>query len=489
MFSGWGAQVLSLAMGLVTLPMFFRYLPQTELGVWMFFMGTSVFVNLADFGFSPVLGRHLAFELGKGDREASSNYAGSSYYYSLSCYISRVSAPVLLVFMIFLGGIFIWSLEVPEALKERSLVSWGVFSLSQAVTCRWRFLQTTLNGHGEVGYQNIIEVIAQGLSLACYFVVMHFFNGGILGLTFVVLGRSMVISTLLQLTVRNRVPQTFRGKVKVSWPDVKPHIRPAADLFLISIGTFLILNTDQYFIVQFLGAEKLPDYAAAYRMVQVAYIFASTAAGMSIPYIARMSAAGDQRGLHRLLMINTTVGMMLQMAAVSLIGVYGDHLIQFWLGKGHFVGWNIIWVFCVMLTLENHHVIFASFGLNAKTDPTWGKMSIAAGVLNLILTFAGVKLLGLLGVALATMIAQMLTNNWYAVVKTLSIIRLSFWEYVRRSGAFWFAASIVLIFLLYGIRFAISDAVASLVAAVCATSVFSVGVMFIYFKQSPKLDL
>jgi len=487
-FSGWGAQVLSLGMGLITLPMFFRYLPKEELGVWMFFMGTSVFVNLADFGFSPVIGRHLAFELGKGDREASSNYAGSSYYYSLSRYISRVSAPILFVFMLVLGGFFIWALELPEALKVHSLFAWVVFTLSQTVTCRWKFLQTTLNGHGEVGFQNIIEVIAQGLSLASYFVVMHFFKGGILGLTIVVLGRSMFISALLQLTVRNRIPQTFRGKVKILWPDVKPHIRPAADLFLISLGAFLILNTDQYFIVQFLGAEQLPDYAAAYRMVQVAYIFASTASGMSIPYISRMSAAGDQSGLHRLLMINTTVGMVMQMAAVSLIAVYGDHLIQLWLGQGHFVGWNILWVFCIILTLENHHVIFASFGLNAKTDPTWGKMSVAAGVLNLILTFAGVQVLGLLGVALATMVAQMLTNNWYAVVKTLRIIKMSFSEYVRHSGALWFTASIVLILLLYGIRSVIHGAVVSLVTALCATTALSAGVMFIFFKQRPLLD-
>ena len=212
-FSGWGAQVLSLGMGLITLPMFFRYLPREELGVWMFFMGTSVFVNLADFGFSPVLGRHLAFELGKGDREASSNFAGSSYFYSLSRYISRVSAPILFVFMLVLGGLFISTLELPEELRQRSLVAWVVFALSQTVTCHWKFLQTTLNGHGEVGYQNIIEVVAQAASLTSYFVVMHFFNGGIFGLTVVVLGRSMFISALLRLTVSNRIPQNLRGKV------------------------------------------------------------------------------------------------------------------------------------------------------------------------------------------------------------------------------------------------------------------------------------
>src|SRR3989304_5141345 len=181
---------------------------------------------------------------------------------------------------------------------------------------------------------------------------------------------------------------------------------------LLSAGSFLVLNTDQYFIVKFLGMSALPDYAAAYRLVQVVYIFASTASGICVPFISRKSAAGDHSGVHRMLMLNATVGMMIQIAAVSVLAVFGDYILQLWLRRGHFVGWEVLWVFCIMLTLENHHVIFARFGLSAKTDPTWGKMSVISGAINLVLTFIGVRWLGLLGVALGTLVAPILPNNW-----------------------------------------------------------------------------
>lgn len=481
--SGWGSQAISLALGIFTMPLFFRHLPKEELGVWMFILGTGFFVNLADLGFSPVLSRQLAFELGKGDREKSPNYDGSSYYFSLSTYVAAVTSYILFCGMLLIGGLFIWSLQIPDKLLDPSLGAWAIFCLSQAVTCRFKYLETILNSHGEIGWQNWVQTILQSLTLVGYFVVLHFWHGGIVALSTIVLGRNILNSFCLWLLVRGLIDKPFRAKADIVWRDLKPHILPALDYFLITLGAFLVLNTDQYFIVRFLGLSALPDYVAAYRLVQVVYTFASTASGMCMPFISRRSSAGNWSAIHKMLMLNTTVGMIIQVAAVSLLAVFGDHILQLWLGKGHFVGWSILWVFCIMLTLENHHVIFARFGLSAKTDPTWGKMSLLAGTINLVLTFIGVKWLGLLGVALGTMIAQILTNNWYAVAKTLKIIHLRFSQYIHGSGIVWFATGVVLLVIMSCIRSLMPWPVASLLTGMVVAMLVCAGIIFLYLKN------
>ncbi len=483
--SGWGSQLVSLALGIFTMPLFFRHLQKEELGVWMFILGTGFFVNLADLGFSPVLGRQLAFELGKGDREKNPNYDGSSYYYSLSTHVAALTSYLLFFGMLLIGGLFIWSLQIPDRLITRSIEAWTIFCLSQGVTCRFKYLETVLNSHGEVGWQNWVQTILQSLTLAAYFVVLHLCHGGIIALSTIVLVRNILNSFCLWLLVDVLIDKRFRAKADMFWRDVKPHLVPALDYFLITVGAFLVLNTDQYFIVRFLGMSALPDYAAAYRLVQVVYTFASTASGMCMPFISRVSSAGDWSGLHKMLMLNTTVGMIIQVAAVSLLAVFGDHILQLWLGKGHFVGWGVLWVFCIMLTLENHHVIFARFGLSAKTDPTWGKMSLIAGAINLALTYIGVKWLGLLGVALGTMIAQILTNNWYAVVKTLKIIHLRFSRYINGSGIVWFATGVILLVILSCIRLLMPWPVASLLTGMAVTMLVCSGIIYLYLKNVP----
>lgn len=480
--SGWGAQIVSLALGVLTMPLFFRYLPQEELGVWMFILGTGFFVNLADLGFSPVLGRQLAFELGKGDQEERANHHGASYYFSLSRYVSKATSLILLCVMALLGGLFIWTLRLPDALLASSLEAWAIFCLAQTVTCRFKYLETALNSHGEVGWQNWAQAAVQSLTLLGYFMALHFWQGGIVALSFVILGRNILNAITLWLLVRGRIDSFFRAKVKVVWRDVKPHLKPALDFFLMGLGGFLVLNTDQYFIVKFLGTAALPDYAAAYKLVQVFFVFASTASQMCVPFISRRSGAGERPAVQRMLMLNTTVGMLIQVAAVSVLAVFGDYIMQLWLGKGHFAGWGVLWVFCVMLTLENHHVIFARFGQSSRADAVWGKMALLAGAINLVLTYIGVMWLGLLGVALGTMVAQLLTNNWYAVAKSLEIVQMRFSSYLRGSGIVWAATGVVLLALMSFIRALVQWPTASLLAGISVTAVLCAGVMYFYLK-------
>ena len=481
--SGWGAQMVSLALGVLTMPLFFRYLPQEELGVWMFILGTGLFVNLADLGFSPVLGRQLAFELGKGDREARPNHTGASYYFSLSRYVSNIPSSILLCVMLLPGGLFIWALGLPHGLLASSLEAWAIFCLAQTVTCRFKYLETALNSHGEVGWQNWAQAAVQSLTLLGYFMALYLWQGGIVVLSIVVLGRNILNAILLGFLVRGRVDKAFRERVRVAWRDVRPHLRPALDFFLIGLGGFLVLNTDQYFIVKFLGTAALPDYAAAYRLVQVFYVFSSTVSQMCVPFISRRSGAAERTAVHRMLMLNTTVGMIIQIAAVSVLAVFGDYIMQLWLGKGHFVGWGVLWVFCAMLTLENHHVIFARFGQSSGTDSVWGKMAVLAGVINLVLTYIGVMWLGLLGVALGTMVAQVLTNNWYAVAKSLEIVQMRFLSYMRGSGVVWAATGAVLLALMSAIRALVPWPMASLLAGISVTGILCSGVMYFYLRK------
>ena len=482
--SGWGSQLFSLCLGLFTYPLFFRYLPHEELAVWLFFLGTSVFINLADFGFSPVLGRHLAFELGKGDRTASQNIEGAAHFFSLARHVSSFTAAFLFLILLGVGGFFLYLMDLPETLLKPAFLGWVVYTLSQAVSCHFRYLETTLNGYGEVGWQNLLQVVVQVLALLGYFTVLTLNLGGILALATVFLARSLLLAGGFRLLVAWRLSPGVIQPVKVAWSDLKPHIRPALDLFLITLGAFLILNTNQYFIVLFIGADALPDYSAACRLIQVVYTFATTASLICTPFISRLSASGQIQSVHKLLMVNTTVGMLIQLAGVCMIAVFGDYLLAFWIGPGHFVGWPIIWVLCLLFTLENHHVIFARFGMNFRTDPSWGKVSVIAGLLNLILSYVGGCCLGLLGIAMATMVTQMLTNNWYAIWKTLRIVGLKFSDYIRNSGSVWLPSGCLLLALLTIIRYLIMPPLVAVGMAVMATAALFSSILYQYARKN-----
>jgi O-antigen/teichoic acid export membrane protein len=473
-FSVIGTKIISLTAGLFTMPLFFHYLPRDVLGVWMLFLGADVFINLSDFGLSPVLLRHMAFELGKGDRDGNVNYEGAGYYFSIAKFVGKFSALIIFAILSILGGLFLRSLDLRQEILFQSILALLIFAFSKAILVRYKYTEIMLQGHGEVGWKEWIYSLSVLFALACYFIVLKYLNGNLIEMTIVSCLQSIFIVIGNLIAVETRISHKFRAVLPVAWSDVKPHIKPAFDMFVVSIGTFLILNTDQYFIVKFLGAGALPDYAAAYRMVFTVYLLAVALSMMTVPFISRISAAGDKKNLHRLLLINTSVGMITLLAGMLIIALFGDALMGLWLGKGHFVGWSILWVFCTMLTLEGHHVIFAQVGLNSKTDPSWGKVSIIAGVINLVLTYFGVHMLGLFGVAFATMVTQMMTCNWFAVWKTLKIVGMSIRHYFMKSGIVWLSYTLFTALVLIGIKIlSLKTEEAVLVAALASMVVYA----------------
>jgi O-antigen/teichoic acid export membrane protein len=73
-------------------------------------------------------------------------------------------------------------------------------------------------------------------------------------------------------------------------------------------------------------------------------------------------------------------------------------------------------------------------------------------VLNLVLGFLLVPRLGLLGMAMATFFAQLLTNNWYAPLFAFRRFQISFGRYIREGLARPIIAAAVLALLGFAMK-------------------------------------
>jgi len=109
-------------------------------------------------------------------------------------------------------------------------------------------------------------------------------------------------------------------------------------------------------------------------------------------------------------------------------------------------------------------------------------MALLAGAINLVLTYIGVLWLGLIGVALGTMVAQILTNNWYAVAKSLEIVQMRFSSYMRGSGIVWASAGLALLALMSFIRAFVPWPTISLLTGISVTGLLCAVVMYFYLK-------
>jgi hypothetical protein len=89
-----------------------------------------------------------------------------------------------------------------------------------------------------------------------------------------------------------------------------------------------------------------------------------------------------------------------------------------------------------MLTLEAQQTIL-KMSSRATEDEKYVTCALTAGVLNIFFTWYLIKPFGLLGVAMGTMLAQLLTNNWYGVYRPVVRLKLDFLVYLKKVLGLW----------------------------------------------------
>ncbi|RIK83988.1 MAG: teichoic acid transporter [Planctomycetota bacterium] len=432
--ANYGGRFAQIVLNLTLIPVMFRSLSPEEIGIWWIIGQSSMFLGLMDLGFGPTLTRRIAFakgasggsvdiELNEESRRRISDLAGTGRI------LYRYVALLVLLLAGGSGAAFLGSLELTRLSLSEVFFAWALICVGYAINTWGGFWLCLLGGLGYVGGAGFITVGFQIAGLVVKVIVV-LCGGGLIGLavTDCVAGLAARQATIAYLRWREPQVSTLVGCWSQS--EFRSMLSPAIRTWLTALGAFLILRTNQYFIASFKGAEALPNYQAAYAAVSNLYIIAMSFSTASSVFYSQLWHAGEVERVHQLLArnLNVAMGTMICGSAALLFG--SPQLFELWLGHGHFIGFPILMLFCVMLTLEAQHVVF-SFASRATEDEAFALWALGAGFLNLAFTWSLIEPLGLLGVAVGGCLAQLLTNNWYVVLRAHYRLRLSLRTYCR----------------------------------------------------------
>ena len=182
--------------------------------------------------------------------------------------------------------------------------------------------------------------------------------------------------------------------------------------WLTGLGSAMILYTDQIIIASMEGAAELPAYRAAWVLVHNLTIVGVTFGVASIVFISQLWQVGEVQQVHRVLERNVRLGWLVTLTGAVILLFAGDALFTLWLGPGNFIGYPILIIFLVSEALETQSYIIGSTSRSTGDEP-FAFCSLAAGSIKLVLSVLLAENMGLLGVALGTAIALLITNHWY----------------------------------------------------------------------------
>lgn len=399
-------------------------LPRELAGVWLLFWSFGSYLAFFDLGIGPTLSREIAFLAADKDRlPAVADLAATC----LRIYLCV--AALLLAAAILAGWILLPTLKLQTISSADALLAWGLFAAGACVNLLGNLFFSVLTGEGQVATERLTRAFSMlvWLALSSYALMA---GHGLTGVALAWLVNAFMGRALAMAVLKLRVPGLYLSQGRWRFDVARRLANPSARWALTQLGALLILQTANVMIAWNLGPAAIPSYEAASRVIMAVGMIALLSTNASVPFYSRAFAANDIAGLRSLLYRNVHQGLLTMAAAIAVLGAFAPDLFSTWLGHGNFVGYTVLMAMAVMMTLEIHHVAHASLTMASGHIP-FVRAAIIAGVLNLVFSLVLVRYLGLMGIALGTMAAQMLTNNWYAPYVSLRRLGIGIGSYLR----------------------------------------------------------
>lgn len=272
---------------LASVPVALHYLDTPRFGLWLV-MGTLVgYLSLIDAGMTGAAARLLIDH--KDDR------AGGGYgsLIKTGWLLSTLQGAIIFVIGLTLAGTFARLLAIDAALQPEfiQLIHWqcGVVALMFAT----RMFNLLLNAHQRMDVANYLGVGGLLVNFATQWIFFHF-EFGVLSLAL-----GSLVSTLLTLAgqalacSRLQLFPAAGGWGRVSTRHFKEIFHFGKDLFLVSVGTQLIMTSQTIVITRMLGLEAAAVWGIGLRVFNLVSQFIWRLSDMSGAALAEMLARGE----------------------------------------------------------------------------------------------------------------------------------------------------------------------------------------------------
>jgi len=437
--SGWGLFAVKLATSFIRVRVLLNYLPEAEAGLWFTMVTVLGYVQMLDFGTGVTLARYLAFARGGRFLEnwrarideirlTPEQQAVADLVATVGRYFQIVGVASLAVFVA--GGLLLLPRLVTGTITTELQSAWLLIALSGFLTLSGFTYTAGLFGSNGVHVRDAVYALTMLLGFGLMLLFLRL-GWGLVGVSLSLLIETGLRFLLHRLALRRIHPfLRLAGVGRAQWPLLRQMIGPSVRMGIILVAEVLIVQTDNVMIAARLGPAAVPNYNVAFQLGYTLFSLMLVVNGPLIALAATAHAERDDRRLRAMLGVNLRFGFALMLLGAGLLAAFGDDVIALWVGPERFVGFPVLWLILLVMTLESFKVFH--FRLVTATDRIpFVPWALAAAALNLALSWLLAPRWGWLGVTFGTFAAQAVTTYWYVPTYTVKVMKFRGSEYAR----------------------------------------------------------
>jgi O-antigen/teichoic acid export membrane protein len=405
-------------------PMVLRLAGQETLGSYALLMQVVGYLAMLDLGFSVSLSRYLGHASGTED---GGNRYGAVFVTARTFLLgsNAVIAALTLVLAFQLDALF--TLTPLNSAQAR---------LGLCIVALWTLVRAPLSVYGialnatqDLAAANFIGIVGNAGRLL-FSLGLVYAGAGLAGL---ICANVLAEAASMVLCFR-RFRRLFPGH-RSGWgiPDqglFREMVSFSLQALLVNVAWRLVYYTDNIVVGYLYGAAAVSVYYTTQMPTTVGFNIANKIADNAAPALNELHALGDWDKVREVFLRLHRITFLVALLLVAGILLLNESLVTLWVGPAQYAGYSMTaalaaFAFLITLTHVNGSFLFASGNIRA-----FGRIAVAEGVANLVLSLVMGKFFGLAGVMWATVLANFPAT---AVLLFIALRRLQIgWpEYLR----------------------------------------------------------
>jgi O-antigen/teichoic acid export membrane protein len=383
---------------LVLLPIIVHRVGATDYGIWVLVGSVVSFVFLLDIGISAGLVKYVAEHASRGEYYEGARMVGAATWLYAMIGIGVSVVGIALAFA--LPGLLDLHghvRHVVPALVALSAVAAGISIPAVAPLAVLRGLQRF----------SLLNAIAGGGALLAFGLTVGtlLLGGGIVGVAAAAALSALITFAVSIAAIRRVAPELTSSLVLRDARRARRLLSFSSSVAVVQVAGRLQTRTDAIVIGVALPVRLLTPYNFAQRLAEGTRLTTEQFVRVLLPVATELGATRDRAALRGLFLTATRLTLALALAVALPLMLLGGSILSLWVGGQFGKYGDVVAILAASAVVDVVGYPAASVLQSMERHPPLAWMALGDGVVNVVLSIALVGPFGVVGVAVATLVA------------------------------------------------------------------------------------
>ena len=416
--------IISLALSMVTIPIFLKFLNKEEYGLYTILFQVIGYLSIFDFGLGSAITRYLAANPGKDEEaELAVNKVISTSFFTYSI-LGLLVVAVGIYFSVHVPTLF----NVSKNLSSLAITIFFTLSVFVGIQFPVKVFSSIFYAHQKQLLSNTVTLVLSFINFGLR-VVFLYFNQGLWSFVYTNVISSIVSIIITFLLIRKYYPNlrvTFKLFDKALLSQM---FHFGFFVFIGGIATQVVFYTDRFFIGALVSLSAVSVFTLTAKASEICRDLIFKITDNVYPALVEISFKEKKEKLkqvHAKLLLITVCFVVIAFWMVLILNYW---FLKLWVGEEFFAGTTTLLLTLMLMIRHNIIHVSALFLFGAGIVKGISFVAIIDAALNIALTIILGKAFGTNGIILASLLAGLLTTFWYIPYKVSKYLQMNFKEY------------------------------------------------------------